>query len=108
LGEREDEILAANRDHARANGERVAAFVERHDLEWYEPTGVNAFPTVPDGFESGEAFCRSLFEAESVVLAPGEAFGHPDRFRIGFGLHADELEEGLERITRHVESVRSA
>jgi aspartate/methionine/tyrosine aminotransferase len=102
LGDREAEILDANRAHAAANRERVAAFVARHDLDWYEPTGVNAFPTVPDGFESGIDFCRSLVESESVVLAPGEVFGHPDRFRIGFGLPTEELEAGLERVERHV------
>lgn len=102
-GGMEAEILAANRRHALDNRELVAAFVDRHGLDWHEPTGVNGFPTVPDGFESGEAFCRSLVERESVVLAPGEAFGHPDRFRIGFGLPTPELEAGLERVSRHVE-----
>ncbi|OYR57002.1 aminotransferase class I/II-fold pyridoxal phosphate-dependent enzyme [Halorubrum halodurans] len=106
LGEQEADILEANRAHATANRERVAEFVDRYDLEWFEPTGVNGFPTVPDGFENGKAFCRSVFDAESVVLAPGEVFGHPDRFRIGFGLHTEELEEGLDRIGRHVEAER--
>ena len=104
LGEQEADILEANRAHAQANKERVAEFVEQYDLDWFEPTGVNGFPTVPEGFESGKEFCRTLFEAESVVLAPGEVFGYPDRFRIGFGLHTEELEAGLERIGRHIES----
>ncbi|MFC4549699.1 MULTISPECIES: aminotransferase class I/II-fold pyridoxal phosphate-dependent enzyme [Halorussus] len=104
LGDQEAEILEANRAHAKSNRERVVAFVERYDLDWFEPTGVNGFPTIPDGFESGKQFCRSLFEAESVVLAPGDVFGYPDRFRIGFGLHTDELEEGLERVGRHIEN----
>ncbi|WP_281193305.1 aminotransferase class I/II-fold pyridoxal phosphate-dependent enzyme [Halorubrum sp. F4] len=106
LGDQEADILEANRAHARANRDRVADFVDRHGLEWFEPTGVNGFVTVPDGFENGKEFCRSLFEAESVVLAPGEVFGYPDRFRIGFGLHTEELEEGLERIARHIENGR--
>ncbi len=106
LGEREAEILEANRTHAKANRERVAEFVERYNLDWFEPTGVNGFPTIPDGFESGKEFCRSLFEAESVVLAPGDVFGYPDRFRIGFGLHTEELEDGLDRIGRHIENHR--
>lgn len=104
LGEQEPDILEANRAHATANRNRVAEFVERHELEWFEPTGVNGFPTVPDGFETGTEFCRTLFEAEGVLLAPGDVFGYPNRFRIGFGLHTDELEEGLERIGRHIEN----
>ncbi|MFC4359877.1 pyridoxal phosphate-dependent aminotransferase [Halobium salinum] len=107
MGAQEAEILDANRAHAAGNRERVAAFLEEYGMEWYEPTGVNGFPTLPEGFDSGKEFCRSLVEAESVVLAPGELFGHPDRFRIGFGLHTHELEEGLARVGRHVESVRS-
>jgi len=107
LGEQEAEIIDANRAHARSNRERVAAFVDEYGLEWYEPTGVNAFPTVPDGFETGEEFCRTLYEEESVVLAPGDVFGHPDRFRIGFGLPTDELTEGLERVGRHIERRQS-
>jgi aspartate/methionine/tyrosine aminotransferase len=107
LGEQEAEILDANRAHATSNRERVAAFVDEYGLEWYEPTGVNAFPTVPDGFETGEEFCRTLYEEESVVLAPGDVFGHPDRFRIGFGLPTDELTEGLGRVGRHIERRQS-
>jgi aspartate/methionine/tyrosine aminotransferase len=106
LGEQETDILDANRSHAQANKERVAEFVEQYDLDWFEPTGVNAFPTVPAGFENGTEFCRTLFEDEGVVLAPGEVFGYPDRFRIGFGLHTEELEAGLERIGRHIENNR--
>ncbi|XVH31978.1 pyridoxal phosphate-dependent aminotransferase [Haloferacaceae archaeon DSL9] len=106
LGDLETDILEANRAHAAHNRELVAAFVETYDLEWFEPTGVNGFPTIPSGFDTGADFCRSLFEAERVVLAPGDVFGHPDRFRIGFGLHTDELEAGLERVGRHIDSLR--
>lgn len=103
LGEQENDILEANRTHTKANRKRVAEFLERYDLDWFEPTGVNGFPTIPGGFENGKEFCRSVFEAKSVVLAPGDIFGYPNRFRIGFGLHSEELEGGLERIARHIE-----
>lgn len=106
LGAQENDILEANRIHAKSNRERVLRFVERYDLEWFRPTGVNGFLTIPEEFSSGEEFCRSLFDAESVVLAPGHVFGYPDRFRIGFGLHTDELEDGLERVGRHIENYR--
>lgn len=101
--EEESEILAENRELVATNRERVRAFVDRHGLEWLEPVGVNGFLTVPNGFESGREFCRAVVEEERVVLAPGEFFGHPDRFRIGFGLPTGELEEGLERVGRVLE-----
>jgi aspartate/methionine/tyrosine aminotransferase len=100
--EQEDEILAENRDLVADHRDRVRDFLERHGLEWYDPVGVNGFVTVPPEFETGKAFCRAVLE-EGVVLAPGEFFGHPDRFRIGFGLPTEELEEGLDRIERVLE-----
>lgn len=103
--DRESELLAEHRAQAAAHRERVAAFLADHELDWHDPTGVNGFPTVPDGFASGRSFCEALVREESVLLGPGDAFGVPDRFRIGFGLATDELEEGLSRLdkflTRH-------
>lgn len=106
LGGLEPAILEENRALARANRRRVGSFVERHGLDWAEPTGVVGFPTVPDGFEDASTFCRSLVEAEGVLLAPGGVFGEPGRFRIGFGVETDGLERGLERVDRHIEAAR--
>ena len=99
LGRHEEEILEENRELAADHRDRVAAWVDRHDLDWLDPVGVNAFVTVPDGFDDAEAFCRTVVEEASVVLAPGGLFGFPDRFRIGFGLPTEELAEGLDRVS---------
>lgn len=96
--EREAELLAANRELAAENREIVATFLDEHGLDWYEPTGVDGFVTVPNGFATGRSFCESLVRTSSVVLAPGDAFGVPDRFRIGFGLRTAALEDGLDRV----------
>ncbi|WP_435175489.1 aminotransferase class I/II-fold pyridoxal phosphate-dependent enzyme [Halorussus sp. AFM4] len=98
LGEREDAILAENRELAARNRERVREFVADRDLSWYDPVGVNGFVSVPDGFDGSREFCRAVVEEESVVLAPGALFGYDDYFRIGFGLPTDELDEGLARV----------
>ncbi|WP_050032614.1 aminotransferase class I/II-fold pyridoxal phosphate-dependent enzyme [Halorubrum halophilum] len=103
LGRREPNILTENRELAETNRAIVADWLDRHGLDWYDPVGVNGFVTVPDGFDDGEAFCRAVVEAESVVLAPGGLFGFPGRFRIGFGLPTEELEEGLDRVNRVIE-----
>ncbi|MCU4750745.1 aminotransferase class I/II-fold pyridoxal phosphate-dependent enzyme [Halobacteria archaeon AArc-curdl1] len=106
LGEQEAAILEENRDLAADHRERVRTFVADHDLEWYDPVGVNGFVTVPDGFENGTEFCRTVVEEESVVLAPGDLFGFSGYFRIGFGLPTDELKDGLERVGRVIENAR--
>ncbi|TKX54463.1 aminotransferase class I/II-fold pyridoxal phosphate-dependent enzyme [Halorubrum sp. SP3] len=104
LGRREDRILSENRELATDHRETVAEWVDDHDLDWLDPVGVNAFVTVPEGFADAEAFCRTVVEEASVVLAPGGLFGFPNRFRIGFGLPTDELEEGLDRVSRVIEA----
>jgi len=99
LGEQEDRILAANRELAARNHEIVADWVAENGLDWHEPTGVNGFITVPDGYEGSRAFCRAVVEEASVVLAPGDCFGYDAYFRIGFGLPTPELEDGLARVS---------
>jgi len=94
----ERSILARSRELAAEHRAVVAAFLDEHGLEWHDPVGVNGFPTVPDGFASGREFCERLVAEESVVLAPGEAFGCPGRFRIGFGCERATLAEGLDRL----------
>jgi aspartate/methionine/tyrosine aminotransferase len=102
--DRREELLAESRELAAEHRAVVAAFLEERDLPWSDPDcGVNAFVEVPDGFAGGRSFCRSLVEEESVVLAPGEAFGHPERFRIGYGLPREALEEGLSRVAAFLE-----
>jgi aspartate/methionine/tyrosine aminotransferase len=103
LGRREATILRENRELARDNRAIVAEWLDDHDLDWHSPVGVDGFVRVPEGFEDGEAFCRAVVREASVVLAPGNAFGFPDYFRIGFGLPTDELREGLERVGRVIE-----
>ncbi|PSQ39060.1 aminotransferase [Halobacteriales archaeon SW_5_70_135] len=101
--DREASILAENRDLAARNRAIVADFVTDHGLDWHRPVGVNGFPTVPEGFADAREFCRTVVEEESVVLAPGDVFGFPDRFRIGFGLSTDRLRAGVERVGDCVE-----
>ena len=108
LGRREDRILSENRDLAETNRSIVADWIEDRALEWYDPVGVNGFVTVPDGFADSEAFCRTVVEETSVVLAPGGLFGFPDRFRVGFGLPTEALEEGIERVDRVIDRRQAA
>lgn len=91
-------ILVENRDLAARNRSIVAAFIDRYELGWSEPVGVNAFVQVPSHFDSGRAFCRQVVDEVSVVLAPGEAFGVSGYVRLGFGLETNRLREGLNRV----------
>ncbi|MFB6243470.1 MAG: aminotransferase class I/II-fold pyridoxal phosphate-dependent enzyme [Halobaculum sp.] len=107
LGEQETAILETNRELAREHHDIVARWIDDHDLDWHDPVGVNAFPTVPDPFESSRAFCRTVVEEASVVLAPGDAFGFDDYFRLGFGHETAQLREGLSRVGEVIERHRA-
>jgi aspartate/methionine/tyrosine aminotransferase len=100
LGDQEAEILAENRSLASQNRSIVADFCERNGLEWHVPVGVNGFPTIPEGYEDAREFCLAAVTEQSVVLAPGDLFGYPGRFRIGFGLPTPDLQEGLDRLEK--------
>jgi aspartate/methionine/tyrosine aminotransferase len=99
----EPELLAENRAHANENRAMLDSFVAAHGLDWHSPVGVTGFVSVPEGFESGEAFALRLVE-EGVVVVPGETFGRPGYVRVGFGVETATLRAGLDRIGAVVEA----
>ena len=96
----EETILTENRELAATNRDLVREWVDTHGLDWLDPIGVNGFVTVPAEFDDAHEFCTAVVETESVVLAPGDVFGYPGYFRIGFGLPTAKLKTGLNRVGR--------
>jgi len=100
--DREGELLAENREHVRGNRDLLGAFAADYGLDWHLPAGATGFLTVPEGFDSGDAFCRALVE-EGVVVVPGETFDRPGYVRVGFGAERETLREGLDRMATLIE-----
>jgi aspartate/methionine/tyrosine aminotransferase len=75
--------------------ERV--FTEHRDiLRWVRPQGgMTTFPWLADRADARE-FCRRLMK-RGVMLAPGDCFGMPAHFRLGFAATGDRFPLGLER-----------
>jgi aspartate/methionine/tyrosine aminotransferase len=72
-------------------------FAQHHRLlRWVRPSGgMTAFPWLADGGDS-RAFCRKL-AARGVLMVPGDCFGEPSHFRLGFAASGDRFPLAMER-----------
>jgi aspartate/methionine/tyrosine aminotransferase len=63
-------------------------------LGWVRPEGgMTAFPWLVDGTDA-RPFCEAA-ASKGVLLAPGDCFGFPSHFRLGFGACTDGYEEAV-------------
>lgn len=94
-----DAVLARSRAITGANLARLDGFFERQaeHFAWVRPRGGSiGFPELRASVPV-DRFAADLLEAESVLVAPGDVFGHPgNHFRIGFG--RSDLPVALERL----------
>lgn len=100
------EILAARaRGIVEPNRARVQAFMaSRDDLEWVPPDGGTvAFPRIRGVADAGP-FAERLLRDYDTAVVPGRLFGAPAHFRIAYGMSADVLDAGLERIAAALET----
>ena len=71
----------------------------REQFGWVAPAGGTiAFPWRLDG-RSARPMCEALAR-EGVLFAPGDCFGAPEHFRIGFGAQAQGFAQALEIVSR--------
>ncbi|MHB8646714.1 MAG: aminotransferase class I/II-fold pyridoxal phosphate-dependent enzyme, partial [Thermomicrobiales bacterium] len=101
-------ILARTHAISTENLHTLRAFIaERGDLfSWVEPRGgllglLRYHLDLPS-----ETVANRLAEEESVMLAPGSAFGMEGRLRIGLGTRPDRFIAGLERVDRFFARLR--
>jgi aspartate/methionine/tyrosine aminotransferase len=92
-----DAVLQRTRSIAAANLASLTRFMDELSgiLEWVPPRGgLKAFPWFPDGRDS-RPFCERM-AGKGVSLSPGDCFGLPEHFRIGFGSQADGIDAALD------------
>ena len=106
LGERLATVAAQNRETIYGRARRIAAsnlalldqLFREHSgiLQWVRPRGgMTAFPWLAEGGDARE-FCRRL-AARGVLMAPGDCFGMPSHFRLGFATSGERFQTGLDR-----------
>lgn len=79
----------------------------QHDgfLKWFRPHGgMTAFPWLADGSDARK-FCQRLAK-RGVLMVPGDCFGQPSFFRLGFAASGDRFPLAIERFAEflHAES----
>ena len=90
-------IFARARELATKNlGVLDELFAEHEDsLEWVRPRGgLTAFPRLTHA-ETSRPLCEAA-AARGVVLVPGDCFGVPEHFRLGFAACADGFADAVE------------
>src|ERR1700737_3640283 len=90
-------LLERQRKRVARNRSAVTKFIESQSrLSWLPP---RAGPRGVGGLADGnvDELVERLLAKDSLVT-PGRFFGVNDHFRIGFGMEADHLDEGLKRL----------
>jgi len=90
---------------ARSNLAVLEQFMraQRERFGWVTPSGGTvAFPWRLDG-RSSRPMCEALARA-GVLFAPGDCFGAPEHFRIGFGAQADGFADALDSVSQCLKS----
>jgi len=107
LSERLAVLALENRETIYGRARRIAQanlalldqfFAEFADvLSWVRPAGgMTAFPWLADG-GNGREFCLRMMQC-GVMLAPGDCFGMPPHFRLGFAASGEKFATAIDRL----------
>jgi aspartate/methionine/tyrosine aminotransferase len=93
-------IYSRARRIASANLALLEGFFEAHRdvLNWVRPGGgMTVFPWLISSGADARAFCREAMK-RGILLAPGDCFGMPAHFRIGFAASGERFAAAIERL----------
>ena len=99
------EIYARARQVSRQNLALLDQLFARHQnlLRWVRPPGgMTAFPWLAAGGDTRE-FCRDLAR-RGVLMVPGDCFGQPEHFRLGFAAAGERFPRALARFEEFLQS----
>jgi aspartate/methionine/tyrosine aminotransferase len=97
-------IYARASQIAKQNLALLDRLFAQHDgfLHWLRPRGgMTAFPWLADGVDTRE-FCLRLAK-RGVLMAPGDCFGQPSHFRLGFAASGDRFPLAMERFAEFLQ-----
>jgi aspartate/methionine/tyrosine aminotransferase len=91
-----ESIYNRAREVAQANLALLDGFFDRHQdlFHWVRPAGgMTAFPWLAGGADA-RPFCERIAR-RGVLIAPGDCFGMPAHFRLGFAASGEQFAEAL-------------
>jgi aspartate/methionine/tyrosine aminotransferase len=97
---RADAVIGRTRDNVFRNLARLEVFLadSAEFISCVRPRGSTvAFPCLKSGMDA-RPFCSACADA-GVLLVPGDCFGWPSHFRLGYGKDPDSFSEGLTRVS---------
>lgn len=101
-----DRILARTRSAATTNLSLLDQFFAewKDEVGWVRPRGgMVCFPWLKRG-GNARKFCSAVAE-RGTLLAPGDCFGMPEHFRLGFGVTEKGFANGLQNIAQHLKTL---
>jgi aspartate/methionine/tyrosine aminotransferase len=101
-----DRILARTRSAATPNLSLLDQFFAewKDEVGWVRPRGgMVCFPWLKRG-GNARKFCSAVAE-RGTLLAPGDCFGMPEHFRLGFGVTEKGFADGLQNIAEHLKTL---
>jgi aspartate/methionine/tyrosine aminotransferase len=105
---RRERIYQRARRVAHANLQLLDAVFSAHadSVQWIRPGGgMTAFPWLASGADA-RGFCRIMAQS-GVLVVPGDCFGMPAHFRIGFAASGDRFPKAIERFAAVLETIGS-
>ena len=96
-----DAVWQRTREVSGANLAVLARWCAAHDdeIEWLPPQGsMTAFPRLR-GVDDARPFCEAA-AARGVLVVPGDCFGAPAHFRIGFGGTTEGYRDALDLLSQ--------
>jgi aspartate/methionine/tyrosine aminotransferase len=92
------QVLGRTREVTRANLELLERAIDQAAgvLDWVRPAGgMTAWVRIESGGD-GRRFCEEALQY-GLLLAPGDCWGFPDHFRVGFGVGREWYPRAMER-----------
>jgi aspartate/methionine/tyrosine aminotransferase len=113
MGERLAVLALNHREEIYGRAQRAASenlglldrlFAEHHSVvQWIRPRGgMTAFPWLRGGSDARE-FCRRLMK-KGVLIVPGDCFGQPSHFRVGFAASGERFPLAVERLAEFLQT----